>query len=61
MLRQRVTREELVSVLRASGKADPSEVAAVVLETDGSFSILADVPAHGARTLADLPGTRQHA
>ena len=44
MLAQRVTREEVFSVLRGSGNADPGAVAAVVLETDGSFSVLSDLP-----------------
>ena len=40
MLRQRVTREEVVSALRSSGLARPEDVAAVVLETDGSLSVV---------------------
>ena len=42
---QRVTREEVVSALRASGVARPEDAAAVVLETDGSLSV---VPASAA-------------
>ena len=37
---QRVTREEVVSALRSSGVARPEDAAAVVLETDGSLSVL---------------------
>lgn len=37
---QRVTREEVLSALRASGVAHPEDAAAVVLETDGSLSVL---------------------
>lgn len=44
MRRQRVTREELLAVLRTNGQADPESVAAVVLETDGSFSVLSKDP-----------------
>ena len=40
MRRQRVTREEVVSALRSSGLARPEDAAAVVLETDGSLSVL---------------------
>ena len=40
MLRQRVTREEVVSALRSSGLARPEDAAAVVLETDGSLSVV---------------------
>jgi len=37
---QRVTREEVESVLRSAGLASPADAAAVVLETDGSMSVL---------------------
>jgi uncharacterized membrane protein YcaP (DUF421 family) len=41
LVEQRVTREEVLAALRAQGAADPAEVAAVVLETDGSMSVIA--------------------
>lgn len=44
---QRVTREEVVSALRASGLAGPEAAAAVVLETDGSLSVVRE-PDRGA-------------
>ena len=37
---ERVTREEVLAVLRSNGVDDPAGVAAVVLETDGSLSVL---------------------
>ena len=37
---QRVTREEVLSALRSAGHARVEEVAAVVLETDGTLSVL---------------------
>ncbi len=40
MRRQRVTREEVVSALRSSGLARPGDAAAVVLEADGSLSVV---------------------
>jgi uncharacterized membrane protein YcaP (DUF421 family) len=40
MRRQRVTREEVGSALRAHGVPDVSRAAAVVLETDGSLTVL---------------------
>jgi len=55
MRSQRVTRQELLQALRASGHADPGEVAAVVLETDGSFSVLGQVSEPGEGALEDLP------
>jgi uncharacterized membrane protein YcaP (DUF421 family) len=41
MRRQRVTREEVEAALRAHGHADLSGIAAVVLETDGSLTVIA--------------------
>ena len=38
--RERVTEDEILAALRASGKATLSAAYAVVLETDGSFSVL---------------------
>lgn len=40
MKRQRVTREEMLAVLRASGQRRIESVAAVILETDGSLSVI---------------------
>lgn len=37
---QRITREEVLAALRNGGVADISEAAAVILETDGSLSVL---------------------
>ncbi|TWC78327.1 uncharacterized protein DUF421 [Rhizobium sp. SJZ105] len=42
--RQRLTETEIMSAMRASGHADAQEVAAVILETDGSLSVLAKLP-----------------
>ena len=63
MRAQRVTHSDLLSVLRASGEAEPGKVAAVVLETDGSFSVLSDGPssAEGQGTLSDVPRASGHA
>jgi uncharacterized membrane protein YcaP (DUF421 family) len=41
MRQQRVTREEIGAALRASGKSDVSKVRSVVLETDGSMTVVA--------------------
>nr|WP_111299329.1 YetF domain-containing protein [Paracoccus saliphilus] len=40
MRRQRVTREEVGAALRESGRQDLSGVASVVLETDGSMTVI---------------------
>lgn len=41
---QRITHEEIVSALRGSGLARPEGAAAVVLETDGSLSVIPAQP-----------------
>jgi uncharacterized membrane protein YcaP (DUF421 family) len=38
--RERVSREEILAAIRSSGISDSSQVRAVVLETDGTFSVL---------------------
>lgn len=48
MRTQRVTREEILAALRASGMAEVGEVAAVVLETDGSLSVVPEAGPGGA-------------
>ncbi|WP_407529608.1 DUF421 domain-containing protein [Methylobacterium oryzisoli] len=40
MRRQRVTRDDVLSALRSEGLGDLSQAAAVVLETDGSISVI---------------------
>jgi uncharacterized membrane protein YcaP (DUF421 family) len=42
---ERITREEILAALRASGAAEPRGIAAVVLETDGSLSVIAQADA----------------
>lgn len=51
----RVTREEVRAAVRSAGIGALGEVAAVVLETDGSFSVIAGQP--GA-TLSSLDGVK---
>lgn len=57
--KERLAVEEVHQALRQSGISDMTKVAAVVLETDGSFSVLAEVPP-GASTLADVAGWSEH-
>jgi uncharacterized membrane protein YcaP (DUF421 family) len=54
--RERMTTEEVLAALRAEGIADPAEAAAVVLETDGSLSVLRSLPDQGPGTLATVRG-----
>lgn len=44
MRRARVTEEEVCQAARSSGRASPAEVSAVVLETDGTLSVLSEAP-----------------
>ena len=40
--RERITRDEVLAVLRSAGVADRAEATAVVLETDGTLNVLSD-------------------
>lgn len=51
----RITEGEVMQVLRQAGRDGPAGVAAVVLETDGSLSVIADVGGD-PRALRDVPG-----
>lgn len=52
---ERITREELLAAMRADGVADAADVASVVLETDGSISIIVkSASAADAPTLATV-------
>jgi len=57
MKAERITREEILAAIRASGRPDAGEIAAVVLETDGSLSVLAD--GDGAGRLPALDTVRR--
>ena len=55
MARERVTRDEILAAMRSDGVPSERDVAAVVLETDGSVSVLRQPSATGARsTLSDV-------
>jgi uncharacterized membrane protein YcaP (DUF421 family) len=56
--RERVTEEELQAAVRAGGAGRLQDVDAVVLETDGQFSVLREVPRgdRDATTLSDVEG-----
>jgi uncharacterized membrane protein YcaP (DUF421 family) len=51
---ERVTPEEIDAAIRAAGAGDLAEVAAVVLETDGSFSVVPQAKAGAGSALAAL-------
>lgn len=50
--RERITRAELMTVIRTSDTNDPRNVAAVILESDGSFSVIPEPEGPGS---ADYP------
>ncbi|WP_425073068.1 DUF421 domain-containing protein [Sagittula sp. S175] len=56
---ERVLEAELMKVIRGASPADPDKVDSVILETDGSFSVIGrgkdGTPLHFARAGLDLP------
>ena len=63
MRTQRVTEDEVLAAVREEGVADLDEVEAVVLETNGTFSVLHYGHAGAPRTstLRDVPGAAEYA
>jgi uncharacterized membrane protein YcaP (DUF421 family) len=59
MRRERVNRHEVVQAMRERGYASEAEVEAVVLETDGTFSILESIGTEGEPTLRPVSGYRK--
>ena len=54
--RERIARVEVLAALRNEGIADVQEVAAVVLETDGTFSVIRRANAETAGSLGHVSG-----
>ena len=54
--KERVTESEILCAIRASGLGDLSKVASVVLETDGSFSVVAVADAGDRSALRSIAG-----
>jgi uncharacterized membrane protein YcaP (DUF421 family) len=55
MRAQRITRDEVMAALRSNGLMDASQVAAVVLETDGTIAVIQGVDHEAAKpTLATV-------
>ena len=60
MRAQRITREEVLAALRGSGVSEFGSLAAVVLETDGSISVISDSDQpEDASTLATVDAFRE--
>lgn len=58
---QRVTESEVRAAVRSAGFAALEDVYAVVLETDGSFSVIKESAAASNSALADVVGAEAHA
>ena len=56
MKAQRITENEILSAIREEGLADLDQVEAVVLETNGSLSIIHSGESDGTSALRDVPG-----
>jgi uncharacterized membrane protein YcaP (DUF421 family) len=54
MRRERVTESEVQAAIRSEGIARVEEVAAVVLETDGTFSVIKSSPVPWPSSLKDV-------
>jgi uncharacterized membrane protein YcaP (DUF421 family) len=52
MRQARVTEEEVETVLRTNGMQAPAQAAAVILESDGSFSVIGGPPRSGGKAQA---------
>jgi len=59
MKAERVNQDELLAAIRSQGISRVEEVAAVVLETDGSFSVLQQVQPPESSALDDVAQTRR--
>ena len=56
MRSERVNKDEVMSALRKEGLAGVAEAAAVILETDGTLSVLRSVHANSPSALAKVQG-----
>ena len=56
MARERVTEAEIRAALRGQGIAAVEETAAVILETDGTFSVIRAWPESSRSAMTDVPG-----
>lgn len=56
LARQRVSRSEVLQAVRSSGHGDLADMAAVILETDGTISVISRSQLGEGTSLADVPG-----
>lgn len=58
MMKQRVSRDEVLQIIRAKGTDGMSKVGSVIMESDGSFSVLPESAEDAERLLANVSGVR---
>lgn len=58
MQRQRVSRDEVLQIVRSKGIPVMTEVAFVIMETDGSFSVLSESLGNSDKLLSSVPEAR---
>lgn len=61
LIQQRVTESEILAAIRANGQGAREDIAAVVLETDGSFSVIANVKGSTYSAMKDVEHFHQDA
>lgn len=54
--KERVAKGEVLAAIRLSGGSNLNDIAAVILETDGSFSVIKDMDVNEASALRDVKG-----
>lgn len=57
--RERVTKGEVLAAIRSNGNASMEDIEAVVLETDGTFSVIEKIQGNSASALQDVKGFPQ--
>ncbi len=58
---ERVAKGEVLAAIRVRGGSNLNDIGAVVLETDGTFSVIKDLDVNEANALRDVQGFREKA
>ena len=59
MRKERITRDEILAVIRKKGQGRTENIAAVVLETDGELSVISQGKAGECSALKSVSGSRE--
>lgn len=54
--RHRITQDEILQILRSSGTANLKDVDAIILETNGNFSVIKKIGDHEGSTIQNVVG-----